>query len=286
MNQFTDLVATIQTFKHLNPFQMRRAVRDYRYEVGEDRMTEECSQYLAQLQKDWERQRVKLGVEVLRKSVKCLSPVSNSVLYRSRLPITEKVTLISMMERHPPKRLKRLKRLKQRLKQLLSLNPTRLLHKNRSITCSRERLIDQNGCRRNLLQSLGNSLIPDICYRFSFHPTRYIWVRYPSWRRGNTSRTMVVKEGTLDRRALTAVEVVRVVWNGRQERENSEWWGRRYSVSWASPYIQVADGNGPQASSKSETRPICRARLAAKWLTRRRMRPPKRKRAREQSHRN
>ena len=69
MNQFTDLVATIQTFKHLNPFQMRRAVRDYRYEVGEDRMTEECSQYLAQLQKDWERQRVKLGVEVLRKSV-------------------------------------------------------------------------------------------------------------------------------------------------------------------------------------------------------------------------
>ena len=52
---------------------MRRAVRDYRYEVGENRMTEECSQYLAQLQKDWERQRVKLGVEVLRKSVNAYS---------------------------------------------------------------------------------------------------------------------------------------------------------------------------------------------------------------------
>ena len=52
---------------------MRRAVRDYRYEVGESRMTEECSQYLAQLQKDWERQRVKLGVEALRKTVNTYS---------------------------------------------------------------------------------------------------------------------------------------------------------------------------------------------------------------------
>lgn len=48
---------------------MRRAVRDYRYEVNETRMTEECNQYLAQLQKDWERHRVKLGVEALRKEV-------------------------------------------------------------------------------------------------------------------------------------------------------------------------------------------------------------------------
>jgi hypothetical protein len=48
---------------------MRRAVREYRYEVGESKMTEECSQYLAQLQKDWERQRVKLGVEALKKEV-------------------------------------------------------------------------------------------------------------------------------------------------------------------------------------------------------------------------
>lgn len=36
-------------------------------------MTEECSQYLAQLQKDWERQRVKLGVEALRKTVNAYS---------------------------------------------------------------------------------------------------------------------------------------------------------------------------------------------------------------------
>lgn len=49
--------------------QMRRAVKDYKYEVQEGHMTEECSQYLAQLQKDWERHRVKLGVEALRKEV-------------------------------------------------------------------------------------------------------------------------------------------------------------------------------------------------------------------------
>lgn len=49
--------------------QMRRAVRDYKYEVNEGRMTEECIQYLTQLQKDWERHRVKLGVEALRKEV-------------------------------------------------------------------------------------------------------------------------------------------------------------------------------------------------------------------------
>jgi len=48
---------------------MRRAVRDYKYEVNEGRMTEECIQYLTQLQKDWERHRVKLGVEAMRKEV-------------------------------------------------------------------------------------------------------------------------------------------------------------------------------------------------------------------------
>ena len=53
--------------------QMRRAVRDYRYEVNEGRMTDECSQYLAQLQKDWEKHRVRLGVEALRKEVR-ISP--------------------------------------------------------------------------------------------------------------------------------------------------------------------------------------------------------------------
>ncbi|KAG7099151.1 hypothetical protein E1B28_001022 [Marasmius oreades] len=67
ITEFPNLVAMIQTMKNVNPLQMRRAVRDYKYEVNEGRMTEECIQYLTQLQKDWERQRVKLGVEALRK---------------------------------------------------------------------------------------------------------------------------------------------------------------------------------------------------------------------------
>lgn len=53
----------------LVPIKMRRAVRDYKYEVNEGRMTEECIQYLTQLQKDWERHRVKIGVEAMRKEV-------------------------------------------------------------------------------------------------------------------------------------------------------------------------------------------------------------------------
>ncbi|KAJ3734754.1 DIL domain-containing protein [Lentinula guzmanii] len=69
ITEFADLVATIQAMKNINPLQMRRAVRDYKYEVNEGRMTEECIQYLTQLQKDWERHRVKLGVEALRKEM-------------------------------------------------------------------------------------------------------------------------------------------------------------------------------------------------------------------------
>ncbi|KAG6851199.1 hypothetical protein H0H93_015209 [Arthromyces matolae] len=67
--EFPDLVEKIQTLKHINPLQMRRAIRDYKYEVNEGKMTEECVQYLTQLQKDWERHRVKLGVEALRKEM-------------------------------------------------------------------------------------------------------------------------------------------------------------------------------------------------------------------------
>lgn len=33
-------------------------------------MSDDCSQYLVQLQKDWERQRVRIGVEALRKEVR------------------------------------------------------------------------------------------------------------------------------------------------------------------------------------------------------------------------
>ena len=41
-------------------------------------MVDDCGQYLAQFQKDWERQRVKLGVEALRKEVKQNTLYNNS----------------------------------------------------------------------------------------------------------------------------------------------------------------------------------------------------------------
>lgn len=59
------LIGTIQSLRSLNPLQLRRAVRDYRYEVDETKMDEECSQYLVQIQKQWERQRMQKTVDGL-----------------------------------------------------------------------------------------------------------------------------------------------------------------------------------------------------------------------------
>lgn len=47
-------------------------------------MTDECNQYLAQLQKDWERHRVKLGVEALRKEVCLLINATGARAHRGR----------------------------------------------------------------------------------------------------------------------------------------------------------------------------------------------------------
>ncbi|WWD19847.1 hypothetical protein CI109_104314 [Kwoniella shandongensis] len=63
VREFDTLIDTMQNMKSVNPLQMRRAVRDYRYEVNEGKMTEECAQYLAQLQRDWERRRIQLSIQ-------------------------------------------------------------------------------------------------------------------------------------------------------------------------------------------------------------------------------
>lgn len=65
--EFDGLIATMQGLRALNPPQMRRAVHDYRYEVGEGRMSAECIQYLEQLQKDWERRRVDLSISMVER---------------------------------------------------------------------------------------------------------------------------------------------------------------------------------------------------------------------------
>lgn len=55
LKEFDGLIGTMQGLKELTPVQMRRVVREYRYEVGEGRMSEECVQYLDQLILDWRR---------------------------------------------------------------------------------------------------------------------------------------------------------------------------------------------------------------------------------------
>ncbi|CDU23969.1 uncharacterized protein SPSC_02598 [Sporisorium scitamineum] len=55
LQEFDGLIATMQGLKALTPVQMRKVVKDYRYEVGETRMSEECLQYLDQLIIDWKR---------------------------------------------------------------------------------------------------------------------------------------------------------------------------------------------------------------------------------------
>ena len=63
IKDFDSLIGTMQNMKAINPLQMRRAVREYRFEVNEGKMTDECAQYLAQLQKDWERRRVGISAK-------------------------------------------------------------------------------------------------------------------------------------------------------------------------------------------------------------------------------
>ncbi|WVW86391.1 hypothetical protein I302_108437 [Kwoniella bestiolae CBS 10118] len=80
IKEFDTLIGTMQNMKAINPLQMRRAVRDYRYEVNEGKMNEECGQYLAQLQKDWEKRRVQFSVQKAerRRSQGSLSDHSSS----------------------------------------------------------------------------------------------------------------------------------------------------------------------------------------------------------------
>lgn len=60
------LVGTMMGFRELNPLQLRKAVKDYRYEVDEPKMSDECQQYLAQLEQDWDKQRIPRSVQLAR----------------------------------------------------------------------------------------------------------------------------------------------------------------------------------------------------------------------------
>ena len=84
LSQITDfdtLIVTMQNMRSINPLQLRRAVKDYKYEVGEGRMTEECAQYLNQVQKDWEKRRAEIGRERMRQAStsSIAGPVASSI---------------------------------------------------------------------------------------------------------------------------------------------------------------------------------------------------------------
>ncbi len=88
LRDFDMLIATMQNLQSLNPLQMRRAVKDYRFEVNESRMSEECAQYLNQLIRDYERRRLRLGFEALDREVDQRRTASDATSIASDPPST------------------------------------------------------------------------------------------------------------------------------------------------------------------------------------------------------
>ncbi|CAG8434581.1 5359_t:CDS:2 [Diversispora eburnea] len=68
-SQMTDFAILVQTTKELNlinPAQLKRVSKNYRYEVNEPRITEECQQYILQLEEDTERRKKRYSTESIR----------------------------------------------------------------------------------------------------------------------------------------------------------------------------------------------------------------------------
>ncbi|RIA79871.1 hypothetical protein C1645_798085 [Glomus cerebriforme] len=68
-SQMTDFSILVQTTKELNlinPAQLKRVSKLYRYEVNETRITEECQQYILQLEEDTERRKKRYSTESIR----------------------------------------------------------------------------------------------------------------------------------------------------------------------------------------------------------------------------
>lgn len=61
--------SAIQHLSDVTPLQLQRAMRDYRYEVGEGRISQDCLDCLDQMQRDWEHWRVKSSIDKIQKEV-------------------------------------------------------------------------------------------------------------------------------------------------------------------------------------------------------------------------
>lgn len=56
---FDRLIELVSTrLKKLNPTQLLKVFKDYRFEIDESKLSEECRQYLVQTQQDWDRRRI------------------------------------------------------------------------------------------------------------------------------------------------------------------------------------------------------------------------------------
>lgn len=72
------LLGTMGTLVSLNPLQMLKASREYRFEVGESRMSEECRQHLVQTQQDWDRMRIQKSIEAAEREQAAFEMLSES----------------------------------------------------------------------------------------------------------------------------------------------------------------------------------------------------------------
>ncbi|CAG8433018.1 6318_t:CDS:2 [Ambispora gerdemannii] len=66
MADFTMMVQTTKELHLINPAQLKRVMKNYRYEVKEARLPEECQQYIQQLEEDHERRRKRNSTESIR----------------------------------------------------------------------------------------------------------------------------------------------------------------------------------------------------------------------------
>ncbi|KAG9284083.1 hypothetical protein G9A89_022857 [Geosiphon pyriformis] len=66
MADFTIMVQTTKELHLINPAQLKRVMKNYRYEIKETRLPEECQQYILQLEEDHERRKKRHSGESLR----------------------------------------------------------------------------------------------------------------------------------------------------------------------------------------------------------------------------
>ncbi|CAG8601597.1 3912_t:CDS:2 [Paraglomus brasilianum] len=79
MSDFIVMVSTTNELKMINPAQLKRVLKNYRYEVKEPRLPEECQQYILQLEEDTERRRKRYSMDSMRSN----RSDSSSIIYLS-----------------------------------------------------------------------------------------------------------------------------------------------------------------------------------------------------------